>query len=105
MRIIRIELEYECFPIWIYGENGELIENDLPQYLIGDNDIEPLFSHIQEVYNSLYLDDGKDFRYIGFIENEKWENYFREITTAINLLKNKLSNEYIMEENIDYLRI
>ena len=40
MKVIKIKFEYGCFPVWIYGENNEWIENDLPPYLIGDSDIE-----------------------------------------------------------------
>ena len=34
MKVIKIKFEYGCFPVWIYGEDNELIENDLPPYLI-----------------------------------------------------------------------
>ncbi len=40
MKVIKIKFEYGCFPVWIYGEDNELIENDLPPYLIGDSDID-----------------------------------------------------------------
>lgn len=96
MKVIRIKLEYGCFPVWIYSENNELIENDLPSYLIGDNDIDPLFIHIQEVFDSLYLNDGKEFRYIGFRDKEQRELLSKELSVAINLLKSKLDNEYII---------
>ena len=65
---------------------AELIENDLPPYLIGDSDIDPKFVNIQKIYDSLYLDDGKEFKYIGFKEAEKRENFFRELLLVINLL-------------------
>ena len=90
--------------MWIYSENNELIENDLPSYLIGDCDIDPKFVRIQETYDSLYLDDGKEFKYIGFKEAEKRENFFRELLLAINLLKNKLNDEYIIEDDMDFLK-
>lgn len=96
--------EYKCFPVWIYGENDELIENDLPPHLIGDNEIASKFVHIQEIYNGLYLDDGIEFKYIGFKETEERENFFRDLLSAINLLKNKLIDEYIIEDNTDWLR-
>ena len=48
MKVIKIKFEYGCFPVWIYGENNELIENDLPPYLIGDSDIDPKFLNIQK---------------------------------------------------------
>ena len=79
MKVIKIKFEYGCFPVWIYGENNEWIENDLPPYLIGDSDIDPKFLNIQKIYDSLYLDDGKEFKYIGFKEAEKRENFFREL--------------------------
>lgn len=103
MKVIKIKFEYGCFPVWIYGENDKLIENDLPSYLIGDNDIDSKFVCIQEIYDSLYLDDGEEFKYIGFKETEKRESFFRELFSAIHLLKNKLHDEYIIEDNTDYL--
>lgn len=42
---------------------------------IGDSDIDPKFLNIQKIYDSLYLDDGKEFKYIGFKEAEKRENF------------------------------
>ena len=104
MKVIKIKFEYGCFPVWIYNENDELVENDLPPNLIGDNDIDPKFVRIQEIYDSLYLDDGKEFKYIGFKDNENRENFFRELLFAIKLLKDKVSNEYIIEDNIYYLK-
>ena len=76
----------------------------MPPYLIGDSDIDPKFLNIQKIYDSLYLDDGKEFKYIGFKEAEKRENFFRELLLVINLLKNKLNDEYIIEDNMDFLK-
>ena len=53
MKVIKIKFEYGCFPVWIYGENNELIENDLPPYLIGDSDIDPRFLNIQKIYEEI----------------------------------------------------
>lgn len=104
MKVIKIKFEYGCFPVWIYNENDELVENDLPPNLIGDIDIEPQFVRIQEIYDSLYLDDGKEFEYIGFKENEERKSFFRELLLAINLLKDKVNDEYIIENNMEYLK-
>ena len=104
MKVIKIKFEYGCFPVWIYGENGGLIENDLPPNLIGDNDIDSKFVHIQEIYDSLYLDDGKEFKYIGFNEEKEKINFFKELLFAISLLKDKINDEYIIEDNMDYLK-
>ena len=103
MKKIKIMPEYKCFPVWIYGENDELIENDLPPHLIGDNEIASKLVHIQEIYDGLYLDTEKEFKYTGFKENEQREAFFRDLHSAINLLKSKLNDEYIIEDNTDWL--
>lgn len=104
MKKIEIKFEYKCFPVWIYDKNGKFIKNDLPSYLIGDNDIDSKFVYLQKIYDSLYLDDGKEFRYIGFSEIERREDFFGELYLIINILKNKLNDEYIIEDNMDFLR-
>ena len=104
MKVIKIKFEYGCFPVWIYGENDELIDNDLPPYLVGDSDVDPKFVRIQELYDSLYLNDGKEFKYIGFKENEERESFFRELLLAIKLLKDKLDDEYTIEDNMEHVK-
>lgn len=42
MKKIKVQLEYRCFPIWLYDENGNLIDNDFPASLIGDPEIDPI---------------------------------------------------------------
>ncbi len=34
----------------------------------------------------------------------KRKNFFRELLIAINLLKNKLNDEYIIDDNMDFLK-
>ena len=34
----------------------------------------------------------------------KRKNYFKELLIAINLLKNKLNDEYIIDDNMDFLK-
>lgn len=105
MKIIKIKLEYGCFPVWIYDENNKLLENDLPPYLIGDDVVDSIFVHIQETYDSLYLNDEKEFKYIGFKDEEKRIKFYKELFSAIDLLKSKLNSEYIVVENLDIIKI
>lgn len=104
MNIIRIKLEYGCFPVWIYSENDNLIENDLPAYLIGDDEIDPIFVHIQQIYDSLYINDSKEFKYIGFKDEEMKVAFGKELSDAIEVLKKKLNKEYTFEENSEMLK-
>ena len=61
-------------------------------------------SIFKKIYDSLYLDDGKEFKYIGFKDTKKKKNFFRELLIAINLLKNKLNDKYIVDDNMDFLK-
>lgn len=82
--------------MWIYDEKDRLVDNDLPPHLIGD-EVDSAFTHIQEVYDSLFGDDGKEFRYIGFEDGKKEERFKEELSKTISLLKSKLNDEYIIE--------
>ncbi len=57
MEKIKIELDYKCFPVWIYNDNNELETNDLPEYLIGDETIDYIFVEIQKTYDNLFVDN------------------------------------------------
>ena len=61
-------------------------------------------SIFKKIYDSLYLDDEKEFKYIGFKDTKKKKNFFRELLIAINLLKNKLNDKYIIDDNMDFLK-
>ena len=61
-------------------------------------------SIFKKIYDSLYLDDGKEFKYIGFKDTKKKKIFFRELLIAINLLKNKLNDKYIIDDNMDFLK-
>ena len=66
---IRFMLEYQCYPIWIYSEDGELLYNDLVDEIANNFDLCDLLERLQLDFDSLYLDTSREFRYVGF-ENE-----------------------------------
>ena len=104
MKKIKIKFEYGCFPVWIYGERNELIDNNLPESLMENTILDVAFTCVQEQFDSLFLDDGKEFKYIGFRNCEEKENFFKELISAVNLLRNSLSEEFLIEDNLDSLR-
>ena len=104
MKKIRISLEYGCFPVWIYDKNNQLVDNDLPSELIGERDIDPSFVRIQEIFDSLFLNDKKEFKYVGFKEDDQRESFLRDISSTIELLRSKLSDEYVVEVDMSKIR-
>ena len=63
---LMVHLEYGCFPIWIYDEENELIENALPEDLKDHSELNNLCTEIQTLYNNLYIDKEDEFSYRGF---------------------------------------
>lgn len=101
MKRIKIKFEYQCFPVWLYDENDSFMDNELPDSLIGDNEIDPVFVSLQEQFDSLYKDDGKEFKYVGF-ENPAVKNEFLEkLIYAVKLLNEKVGNDYVIENSIN----
>lgn len=101
MEKIKIKFEYHCFPIWRYDGNDNLIENDLPVSLIGDMSIDTLFVSLQEEFDSLFRDDGIDFKYIGFEQEDSRNQFIYKLDNAIKLLCDKLDDNYVIENCLD----
>lgn len=97
MKTIKINFEYKSFPVWIYDENGNLIANDLPDYLIGNELIDPVFVKLQQDYDALYLDDGKDFKYNGFSNPAEEKDFNDRVEAAISKLKELLTESYAIK--------
>ncbi|WP_288567791.1 hypothetical protein [uncultured Treponema sp.] len=97
MEIIKIKFDYMCFPVWIYNENNELKTNDLPDYLIGDKIIDTMFVELQNIYNSLFIDDMEKFEFKGFLSDEDKNNFLNRVSYAVNLLTQKVNKSTIIE--------
>jgi hypothetical protein len=97
MEKIKIKFEYQCFPIWLYDNNNNLIDNELPSNLVGDAVIDTLFVNLQEVFDSLFINDGIEFKYVGFIQENLKHEFIQQLDNAIIILKERIGNRYIIE--------
>lgn len=66
MKRIRISFEYQCCPVWVYDEDGYLLCNGLPDGMQADEALTALCGELQDMYDALFVDDGKVFEYLGF---------------------------------------
>lgn len=97
MEKIKIYLDYKCFPVWIYNEKDQLITNDLPDYLTGDEIIKSMFVDIQNSFNNLYIDNEKEFKFKGFSSEEKENLFVGYVSRAVNMLKQRVNKSTIVE--------
>ena len=62
---IRLMLEYNTYCIWLYDENDEIIDNDNPPEWDDDETLTQAFMSVSDLYDTFYIDNGKEFRYVG----------------------------------------
>ncbi|MBF2463298.1 hypothetical protein [Listeria welshimeri] len=94
MSEVRLFLDYKCYPVWVYDEAGFLEENDLPDELKKEKDLDEKLTHLQDKYNNLFTDTEIEFRYNGFNDENEKEKFLREFTEIQKELEKKLKNKY-----------
>lgn len=97
MNTIRINFEYGTFPVWLYDENGGIIENDFPEYLIGDKELESSFGELQNLFDNLFINDKSEFRYVGFKSSSDEKEFNEKLQSAKDILRKKLSSDWKVE--------
>lgn len=100
-KIIKLSLEYQCYPIWIYDEDDVLIDNDLPDELVHDEELDELLMRIQKTYDGLYNDTKDNFEYVGFVSEKDKEFFEKDLSQAVDILEAILTEKYIFENKVD----
>ncbi|WP_416147662.1 hypothetical protein ACM26V_15655 [Salipaludibacillus sp. HK11] len=101
MNIIKIFLEYQCYPMWIYNEQGELVDNDLVGELEGEDEIDNMLLEIQNIYDSLFEDNDINFEFKGFSKENEKTVFFKKVEKTITLIKEKLGDKYLIENKVE----
>ncbi len=96
-KTIKVIWDYPCFPIWIYDENNELIDNDLPIEMINNEEFKSLCDNLQSQYNSLFINNKIEFKYVGFSNNQERDKFYRDINKMKDILLESLGGCYNIE--------
>ena len=99
---IRLMFDYQCYPIWIYDENGNFIDNDLVEHIENDDEIVAMLEELQHQFDSLYLDSKEEFRYVGFASEEDRKNFERNVLKVYSNLCTLLDEKYIVKNMVDF---
>jgi hypothetical protein len=89
MKTIKIELEYKCYPIWLYDENGDLLDNAIVQELADEIDIVNALDKVQDLFNQLFEDTEIVFQFKGFSE-------------TVAMIKSKIGSVYKVENSFKF---
>ncbi|MBU3133907.1 hypothetical protein KPL40_15870 [Clostridium gasigenes] len=101
MKKIKILLDYQCYPLWAYDEQGELICNDLIDELKNETEIKEILDYIQNIYDSLFVDNEVYFEYQGFENEEEKDGFIKKISRVIQLIESKVEKIYIVENKVN----
>ena len=97
MNKLKYSLEYHCYPIWHYDGNDELIDNDLPDELRNDSELDTMLLKVQEIFDSLYLDTPKEFAFLGFQKEIDRQNFLSLLFQSVELIKERYPQKYEVE--------
>ena len=97
---IRLLLDYPCYPVWLYAEDGSVIDTVLPEEWQDDTELDSLFIKLQEEYNALFIDDGKEFTYVGFRSDEERTALEQLTQSAVDTLYRKNNGKYTIVNDL-----
>lgn len=97
---IRLVLEYNTYCLWLYDENDEIIDNDNPPEWEDDSTLTDAFMAVSDLYDTFFIDNDKEFRFVGS-PNQETSNKLKElINTAVAILEEKNNGKYQIDNDI-----
>ena len=97
---IRLLLEYGTYPLWLYDENGLVIDNDNPPEWKDDRKLTSAFMELSDYYDSFFINNEKVFEYKG-IQNKEDSDRLRTLyITAKKILLEKNRGKYLIQDDI-----
>ena len=96
MNTLKYSLEYHAYPIWNYDENGDLIDNDLPEELLVDTELDSLLMRIQEQFDSLYIDTPHEFSSHGFYSESERQSFLSLLFGSVDYIRQHYGDKYLI---------
>ena len=98
---IRLLLEYNTYCLWLYDENGEIIDNSNPPEWGDDQELTEAFRAVNDLYDTFFIDNRKEFSYIG-CPNEDTARRLRQLfSKAVNILVRRNNGKYTIQNDVD----
>ena len=97
---LRLMLEYGCYPVWLYNENGLVIDTLLPEELRNDRELDAKFDDLQARYEALFINDEHVFDYVGFESEAEKAAFLSDWQKAVNELTEKAKGKYEIVDDI-----
>ena len=100
IKTLRIMLEYRCYPVWLYDEEGNIVDTLLPEDLRSDIELDSKFDDLQARYDALFINNAHEFDYIGFKTEEDKRAFLKDWECAVSELRRKVQGRYEIIDEI-----
>lgn len=97
---LRLMLDYHCYPVWLYDENGNIVDTLLPEELRSDTELDAKFDNLQERFDALFIDNEHEFSFKGFQTEEEKQHFLKDWQDAVSDLINKVAGRYEVVDDI-----
>lgn len=101
MKTIKIQLEYKCYPVWVYDEDGFVEEASLPLELAEDIGLHEKFKSIQDRFDATYVETSTEFYRQGFPSPAEEASFESDLAAAVAELAKKRPEGYLLEKSIE----
>ena len=102
IKTIRLILEYNTYCLWLYDENGDIIDNDNPPEWNDDVELTNAFMAVSDVYDTFFIDNEKEFSFVG-CPNKETEQKLKELfAVALDLLLKKNKGKYRIQNDVSF---
>lgn len=93
-------LEYNTYCLWLYDVNDEIIDNDNPPEWDSATELTDAFMTVSDIYDTFFLDDGKEFAYIGCPDDVTGNKLKEQFAAAMDLLYRINAGKYIIQNDV-----
>lgn len=97
MKAIKIQLEYKCYPVWLYDEDGLVEDTALPPEMVVDSALNAKFESIQKRFDATFVDTSTEFSSGGFASPEDEAAFYADLDSAVVELREKCPDGYSVE--------
>ena len=102
MKKLKLMLDYQCYPIWIYDEDGKFVDNELTGEIESDSELCNLLKDIMNHYDALFFSNNIEFSYKGFCNENEKKKFIYMLKQAYEMLLERLGDKYDIIDGIDY---
>lgn len=101
IKTLRIMLEYHCYPVWMYNEEGNIVDTLLPEELRSDIKLDSKFDDLQARYDALFINNAHEFDYVGFKTEADKRAFLKDWQRAVSELRRKTQGRYEIIDEIE----